>query len=939
MLLVLLMAHLIRYKNNLFAAWIVKMAPMLLLNALPFLVQAQPTLVNAGELTVQDGSILFIGGNTMQRDSAAIRLSGEIALTGDFMNDVTRGNVFATDSEYDGWFRFIGNTMQTIAGTAAKDTNYIAFPNVRIDKEDLYVAMVPSMGADMKKLDLKRGKLQLQADKMADDKEISFYNAHTPNRMAHLRVDEVTYNRDPALDPKQKGVVEVEMALPNNPDRINKMFGFVSPYKEMYADYFFANYLTAPDGNNLWGDSRSNVTSMKDPNIKLLAGHGYIVGQNILPESRYSLDPVWGDITALHNARINDKVVFNRYQLELDNNPIAGVISQADKYTVEELNTQNIVIELKKGWQFIGNPFTCPLDMGLILNTASHAYDPWMVARTPFDNMGIRFRYFVMAGGEGALDNWTPDRFTINPTWLVGQKMGSTVSREADNKFVIAPMQMVAIYANEDASITIPASQRTHAFTNERQFPSDELLLEVGDGTTFDRLALVFVTGANSDVTDIYDVTKTVDSLASPGQIFTQSAEGYAMITNMLSPTVKSIEMGMIPTLSERNMLLTAHRVATLSSVTQAWLEDRIAGGPWVDLKTTSGYAFISKPDDRIDRFVIHINVAANSQLVEAQPLPENLFHYQGIPAATPIASNSTGPVGSVETNETITLTTDLICEGSDAKITVDPSLVNVMYNVYDDVKSGNLKGNAAGTGSKLVVDAGTYSQQSPKHYYVNARSTDGLITIIRRLPIGLQLIPQFVYPDIRLKVCPKIGQDIILSKYLDTAYFKSVVWKKLVGENPLVGDVLRATPNNFESHVLEYTVTDLCRTAEPAKMYITTMKNDPIRKDTVVACYDVAEAVQLNQIFGIEAGGTIVPETPGLIPGYFKVSAAPQVFAGAATFSGKEAYLQNGLLPDAPSKYGAGAKIAVFKYIPSAGSCMPKSEYKLAIILTPMIK
>lgn len=896
--------------------------------------KSQVVVYNAGNMQVTGGTELFINGSTLQSDSANVDLQGQITLLGDFINSVGKGNIFTIGSA--GTILFTGSSKQKINGTAQKDVNYIAFPNVDINKDAEFVEMDPAMGADMKQLNLQKGKLLLKSDGLADSKEISSYNSLVPSRIAHLRVNQVLYNRNIALGLNQKGVVEVEMTLPDQPDRQRKMFGFASPYKKLYADYFFGNYLSQISKIGLWGNSQ---TSIKDPNATLEAGLGYIAGQNILPTSRYTLDPVWGNPSALHNARFGNLLTMNRYYLDLSGNPIANVITAADKYTVEELNTVNIPVNLKTGWQYIGNPYTCPLDMGLLLNTSPDTSDPWQVIRATSGSNGIQNRYFVLAGGEGVLDNWTPDRFTINPVWLVAQKVGSTVSREITNQFVLAPMQVAAIYANNDVSINIPVSQRTHDFSSTKVTPTEEMLLEVGDNAMFDRLVLVFDDASIINNTDLYDVSKTVDSLSSTGQIFTQSGDGYAMITNVLPSTIKYIEMGLIPSLETRNKVLTVHRIQTLSKVTMAWLEDRVAGGPWINLLTTPSYSFTSAPEDRVDRFVIHINVNANSQVVAPKVLPDNLFRYgyKSIPSATSIAMKGTGPVGSVETDVQVDLSTNPVCDNSDAKVTINPTLVNVRYHAYDDYKQGQMKAWADGIGGSLILNTGSYNNLSPRYYYLDARSTDGLLTINRRLPVEFKFMAGLVYPDIRVAYCPVASQQIHLSKYLDTFNFVSVDWKLVMGNGTLSGDVLQMPliGNNMYVNVLRYTVTNNCNTANTATMYLTPSKNRELSRDTIEVCYNTAEALQLNQIFGLEAGGEILALTPNLEPSYLKKSVTPQVFAGAVTFSAKAAYSQNGLLPNAPSKYGTDAKMAVFEYRPPSNSCFSKSSYPLVLVIT----
>ena len=895
---------------------------IIFISFLPFLLNAQSTVfTNSGSMNVAGNGIMYVNGGTIQEDKALIDLEGKIVILGDFENNVVTGNVFTDNSS--GNVEFIGNELQTVKGTADKHVNYIDFPEIIVSKDDSYVVMDAGMGANIAKLDLKKGKLVLDADGNFGNDDITSYNSHIKARMMNVIFGNITYNRN-VSDIKLKGVVEVQRPLPGNYEG-NRIFGFASPYKSLYGDYFFANWLSSPDGNGLWGE---DDTSIKNPKTLLSHGLGYFSGQNILPQTRYELDPIWGNAVSLYDARFKDGIVFNRYKHEDENNPIINTITDiVDRYT-EELNIYDITLSLKKGWQYIGNPFTSNLDLEKLLNQSDKS-DSWEVVRTDNNSGGLSTRYFVNAGGEGVLDNWTPDRFYINPVWLVGQKEGSTIQRENNDRNLIAPMQMIAVYANEDLTVTIPINERTHRISGVSYPVTDELLIETGHGEFFDRTVVVFRDGASVNATDKYDVSKVVDSLASPGQIFTVSGDGLAMISNVLPSNTENIELGLIPALSPQKMELSAHRIASLNSslFTQIMLEDRVEGGPMFDLKSGGAYTFTSVPDDRIDRFVVHIN---NNQPSVPGQIPQTLFAGNGIPATNKIAISGTGPVGSKHSDIKIDLSSGVICKGEDSRIEVDLSTVNVRYNAYDQVSSGTLKGFVDGTGSKVTINASAINSST---YYVNAVSTDGLITIVRRRPVDMNFIKSMIYPDIRVLTCP-VDQTIKLSKYIDPVNFKSVTWEKsaLIG-GTLSGDTYQMSANDFGTNIFKYTVTDACGEASPAYLYLSTNVRAYTLNDTVRVCYDNAEAIQLNQIFGLEAGGEIKPENPSINSEYFTVSGSSDL-SGAAIFNGKAAYSAPGLIPEDAE----GDKNVVFIYTPPVNSCFERNEYKLVLKLTSEI-
>jgi hypothetical protein len=104
--------------------------------------------------------------------------------------------------------------------------------------------------------------------------------------------------------------------------------------------------------------------------------------------------------------------------------------------------------------------------------------------------------------------------------------------------------------------------------------------------------------------------------------------------------------------------------------------------------------------------------------------------------------------------------------------------------------------------------------------------------------------------------------------------------------------------------------------------------------KDTIAICYENADAVNVNQIFGIDAGKgtwTYKSHSAGDINAYVKVSASA-TYGGAVALNGKALY---GSSIAAITYHGVSAKKAVFTYKSENGSCLEGKSYQIVIILT----
>jgi hypothetical protein len=191
-------------------------------------------------------------------------------------------------------------------------------------------------------------------------------------------------------------------------------------------------------------------------------------------------------------------------------------------------------------------------------------------------------------------------------------------------------------------------------------------------------------------------------------------------------------------------------------------------------------------------------------------------------------------------------------------------------------------------------------------------------------------------YPDLRIRVCPD-GKPVNLSKYVDTLDLPAAPqWS---GINISANGVIPASVLNAHNGLLTftYTVNNPCVGNITRKAYVETLKTGRMRplKDTIVICYENADAVNINQIFGIDAGKgtwTYLSHSANDIKDYVTESHS-STYDGAVVLNGKALY---GSSITAITYHGISAKKAVFTYKPENGSCLSGKSYKIVIILTP---
>jgi hypothetical protein len=233
-----------------------------------------------------------------------------------------------------------------------------------------------------------------------------------------------------------------------------------------------------------------------------------------------------------------------------------------------------------------------------------------------------------------------------------------------------------------------------------------------------------------------------------------------------------------------------------------------------------------------------------------------------------------------------------------------------------------------------VPVDALTVTTQYRR------RAANGCGTVHTN-PVTVTVRPELPldYPDIRIRICPD-GNSVNLSKYLDTLELTSIKWESLSPAAP-VTDVVAGTVSTDKLkaptvYTFTYTVSNPCATDVRRKVYLEALNPDRMRplRDTVVICYEYAEALQINQLFGIEARGEWSYLADGNITPYITESNSA-THDGAVVMNGKPIY-EN--IPTTFPYHGIATKRVTVTYTPATDSCLDGNTYSIVIILTPDI-
>ena len=272
-------------------------------------------------------------------------------------------------------------------------------------------------------------------------------------------------------------------------------------------------------------------------------------------------------------------------------------------------------------------------------------------------------------------------------------------------------------------------------------------------------------------------------------------------------------------------------------------------------------------------------------------------------------------------------ISSPVACYNAPATVVIANSISGVSYRVYDAATGGTLVNSGTGNGGNLTINVGTLPES--KTLYIETVS--GTCVSVSRVPINIIVREEISYSDIRVRACPQ--NPINLSKYIDTAYFQSIVWTPSTMFNAggiNNGTILNATTlNPGQVYGIKYNITNSC-ISEERNLYLNIVSDGNFELDQkeVKICYEQASSLHLGQLFGIESTGTWTFDVPAAA-NYLKI-ATGSPYAGAAIFDGKSAWENNVGVLD-----GVNRKIKV-TYKTATGGCMNGKEFSITIILTP---
>ena len=560
--------------------------------------------ITVGTPAVADGASWRVEGDLKMVQASEIKhaaTTGKTVLGGSLINNVTAGHVF---SQRNGTFEFRGTKVQRIGGTADKTANYIEFPadvivnnsNTAHSNDSAVVILHPDMGATVKNLTLIKGRLVIDSKVNGEKTDI-----------AHLLVEAggaVNYTRYNAPATRHNdGIIQVNLAMGSNATQ-GRLAGFSSPFETLYADYFFFNFLSIPTQSTFFSGNK-DIWNL-NPKLEMTAGRGYVLGQGIVPHTDaayYSSHKNSAYSTANFADVAKERFSFARLFAPASLTSFVNgdaAITAAKKFTGERINTSTVNVPIQEGFNYLGNPFTAPLDLTTFVNMNTSDWGTF----TTYE-MEPAF-YILTPGSTGQyLGN---EVFSFTSSYLVGQKVGSTV----DSK-VLAPMQMFAVKKRTSGTNTfkINAGARTHGqvsfLRSDEETVENELLIETKDKDTggFDRLCVVFRKEASLKAEDLYDAEKLFNTTGGVNQIYTLSEDNVKLTTNTVPNTTPRLTMYFEPSSKMQEVTLNADRTNSLRAISQVVLEDRKTGVK-TDLIANPAYTFISSPSDNVDRFILH---------------------------------------------------------------------------------------------------------------------------------------------------------------------------------------------------------------------------------------------------------------------------------------------------------------------------------------------
>ncbi len=608
-----------------------------------------------------NGDMQFINGQTPSAAPAMMIEKSRVQLTGDFINDVTRGtdggNLFFAPSGNDyGVLEFCGTSAQAITTSGTTNTdipskldNYINFPDIEVNNSK-HLTLDSRLAAKTQDISLNKGWLILDS-KLAET-NVDGAAEVLPTQesvLAHLLVaGEIDYKESTwagKSDANERGFIQVNLKIPSEASQYSKsIVGMGIPFNEMRNDYFMFNTLLEPQAGYTNGNGFLAVPPLIDPETVLTAGKGYVVGIDLRgtdPEEYGALEEYEGIIK--FDQRATDGYRFNRHAFGqyAPDNQLFGTTPTGDAYVKEKLNTEDITVSLagKAGYTYLANPYTCPLNIDKLLDN-DNARTTWGIQSDALSaKPQMRNQVWVLAPNSVAepTEESRKSRYTYN--YQVAMKSGGTYI-DNDNQTgvtAIAPLQMFLIRNYSTAtSITIPKSERVMGTTRFlRSAPQDDkrrddFIIEFRDmaTNTTDRASIVLRTeeelNGNKNYANVERLESTssessnglrsataiqgdfAQSLAS--QIYTKdSADKPLTVQFMPIETTLRVPLYHIPSSEAQALNILGLRLNTKDRITRIWLEDSKYNTE-VEITPETVYETYSEPTDLHDRFTLRFS-------------------------------------------------------------------------------------------------------------------------------------------------------------------------------------------------------------------------------------------------------------------------------------------------------------------------------------------
>ena len=570
---------------------IIKIVMLLILPCLGWVnLSAAPPVVfhSKGAVQVSPSGVMYVSGGMHMLDGAVVTQNGLTVLTGDFIHDAST-NVFTTNytGTVTGMVEFRGNEIQTVttgnpaytpksggstAGKMDRKTMYLKFPDFKI-KNGEKVVITPSMGVSVNRLFFTDGNLRLKSDENGSN-----------DQDASLLVEKSVDNDD-----YSGGYMEIERNVIYNLGKVAgtagfKYFGFSAPLSNMYLDYFTDHWVFDQRLNGGAGGYDIRRYQKFDPGV----GYFVIIRQEPNITVTDPEDYIRNDLQMR-----NEHFLFNRtYYDDFKDWPWWNTeIPSADKPVPQEkLNTGNVSIPggLKMGDNYLGNPYTCALDIDALFTYWGSSIQPQM---------------WIWSGQAG--------------NWLVVTKDISTIDMDNSQKVVPSQQMFVVEGLGNVSSFTIPASARVHnahRFLREAESPlHNELLIEVQDAEldNYSRMAIGLRSWGKLSGDDESDAKYIKNEDVNVPQVYAvvpskDASVPYDTLTiNSLPEDTRSTDFDFVPAQIEgsRKYIMKISRQESLNTEI-AMLADRKEKVE-INLFENDAYEFFANKDDDAQRFSI----------------------------------------------------------------------------------------------------------------------------------------------------------------------------------------------------------------------------------------------------------------------------------------------------------------------------------------------